>query len=118
MWVYSVTAKTLWKNTGDVVTTRCSSGHDGAKDISQLDDMKDIGPIPRGTWQVLNGFDSVAIGAKTIPLLPLDHAAKKRAGFTLHGNMVKMSQANGIAMPLSIRNKIDKSKDKTILVIE
>lgn len=118
MWVYSVTKKTLWKNSGGVVTSRCNSGHDGATNISALEDMEDIGPIPRGTWQILNGFDSKSAGAKTIPILPLDHKARNRTGFTLHGNIGRIPQANGIAMPLSVRNKIDKSKDKVILIIE
>lgn len=114
MFLYSVTKHTLWDDNGNLLTSSCSSGYDEAANCSRLDDMTDIGPIPCSSWAIFQSFGEDF----DMPLLPLDHGANRRVGFSLHGNCRKKSKRAGIYLPLEIRRRISESGDTLLLVVE
>jgi hypothetical protein len=117
MLVYSVSQGALWYNNGNIATANCYSGYDEARNDSTLDDL-DIGPIPRGTWYMLKGFNSKVLGERCIPLLPLDNLKIIRKGFFIHSSYIHEKRVNGIEVSLSVREKIDGGKDRFLLVIQ
>ena len=119
MFVYSVTACALWQSDGKLISTECASGYGDARNMSRLDDMADIGPIPRGLWCILKPFDSKILGAHVMTLLPFNIVGgNMRAGFSMIGNGKLKAGVNGIGMPMGVRLKVSRSKDTELLVIE
>lgn len=118
MFVYSVAAHCLWSDDGKIITTKGASGYHEASNVSALDDLVDIGAIPLGLWQMLKAYNSRALGGVVIPLLPLNHMARCRMGFSIFGAVRKDKYANGIVLPITARNKLSRSNDKILLVIE
>jgi hypothetical protein len=118
MFVYSITAHSLWDSSGKLLTNKGKSGYGDAINNAYLTALTDIGATPCGLWQILKIYNSTANGALALPLLPLSHNAHNRLNFHIFGSIRADRRANGIVLPVSARLVISRSKYKTILIIE
>ena len=83
------------------------------------EDVRDVGPIPRGEWSIGDPYDDKKKGPIVLPLTPVGHDAHKRTGFLIHGDNKEMnkSASNGcIILSKALREKIAKSGVKKLTV--
>jgi hypothetical protein len=118
-WIYQ-------QSTGDLVRGGrfVSSGYSGSGDgINNpvKEAVPDIGPIPRGEWNIGKAFDHATKGTIVMRLTPKGHKAHGRTGFLIHGDNAKRnrSASNGcIILSKDARDAIAKSHIDRLVVIE
>ena len=120
MWTYSQSTGQLLNPNGAYVATGYS-GFADAKNDSNREQDKNLGPIPRGQWQMIEKFDSASHGPFCIRLWPSsDTDCFNRDGFLVHGDSIKNpgTASHGcIILPRTIREMLWKSADKWIDVV-
>jgi hypothetical protein len=97
------------------------SGREECKNQSDLDCVKNRGPIPKGRWKIGPAFTHPQKGPLCLRLTPLPGTETYgRSGFLIHGDSrtVPGSASEGciILGPL-VRDRIAKSKDKVLEVV-
>lgn len=97
------------------------AGHGLGKNNPEMEDVKNVGPLPKGAYIILSPHDSGNTGPFTMSLMP-DPSNKMygRGGFAIHGDSIKEpgTASNGcIIMPRRVREQIWKSNDKYLEVI-
>jgi len=97
------------------------SGHGLGKNNPEMEDVKNVGPLPRGAYIILSPHDSDHTGPFTMSLIPdPNNQMFGRSGFAIHGDSIKEpgTASNGcIIMPRRVREEIYKSNDKYLEVI-
>jgi hypothetical protein len=69
------------------------SGAPGSVNDSTKEHVKNHGPIPRGVYQMLPPVQSKKVGPMAIPLRPVEHNARGRSAFMIHGDNSKGNQS-------------------------
>ncbi|HIE40528.1 MAG TPA: DUF2778 domain-containing protein [Thiomicrorhabdus sp.] len=117
-WEYSQSTGVLKFNHTKVATGY--AGYGSAKNKSAMQHMKNVGPIPRGEYEIKAPRTSARTGPYVLPLLPVGHNALGRTHFQIHGDsrLNPGTASNGcIIMPRAIREKIWHSGIKKLRVI-
>jgi len=88
MWTYSQSSGALLDASGNLRATGYS-GHGAGLDNGAEQNVRNVGPIPRGLWSIAPPRDSLKHGPYVLPLTP--HAGTDccgRDGFLIHGDEV------------------------------
>ena len=97
------------------------AGHGEGKNNPGMQNVKMIGPLPKGFYTIGKPYDSTRTGQFTLPLTPeLGNEMFGRSDFKIHGdNIIAPGTAsNGcIVLPRVIRNQINACADKRLEVI-
>ena|SRR5271165_1808861 len=121
MWTY----EQISGNMKDALGTLRGIGYSGAppfgKNNPSLQNVKDVGPIPCGTYQLTEPFDSTDHGPYVMGLLPAsENEMFGRSGFLLHGDSMEhpgQASKGCIVMPKVIRESIWQSGDHALQVV-
>jgi hypothetical protein len=119
MWTYAQTG-TLFHN------GRVGSGYSGNEiglNNPLLQDVANVGPIPRGRWTIGEAVDHPRLGPVAMPLTPnIKTETFGRDGFWIHGDSVEFAgleeASHGcIILSRSIREAINSDLDKDLNVV-
>jgi len=116
---YSQNSGTLRQN-GVVIYVGGYSGYGYAKDKPDMESIQDMGPIPRGAWEIGTHFHHPRKGPYTMTLSPYGHDAHGRTNFLIHGenpDNIGNSSEGCIILPLPIRKRIAASGDSSLTVV-
>lgn len=124
-WTYAQTGRQLLDPNGDPAGTGYS-GHDAGYNNHDAQAEKDVGPTPVGRYDIGPSFRHALAGPVTMRLTPsADTDVFGRDGFMIHGDTPEHAQnptarnsaSHGcIILALPIRQRIDSSDDKTMVV--
>lgn len=85
MWTYSQSMGVI--RDGNKLEGEGYSGHDGGLNNGDMESIPDIGPIPRGRWEITHWYPHYeGKGPIVGRLAPIGHDAHGRAGFLIHGD--------------------------------
>ena len=97
------------------------SGHGIGKNNPEMQDVKNVGPIPKGRYQIGEKYDSKHTGPFTIILIPdPKNNMFGRSGFRIHGDSIVApgtASEGCIILSRNIREIIYENKGKYILVV-
>jgi hypothetical protein len=97
------------------------SGHGEGKNNPDMQNVKMVGPIPKGIYYIGEPYNSQKTGPFTLPLTPdPSNEMFGRDAFLIHGDSISEpgTASNGcIILPRSIRKMIYNCTDKTLKVI-
>lgn len=118
-WIYSQeSGKLKW---GDQVIGTGYSGHGDGKNSPAHEDVPNVGPIPRGTYEIGSPFDTETHGPFVMRLSPSGSTYTfGRSGFLIHGDSIKApgtASEGCIILARSIRERIASSQDNQLTVI-
>lgn len=94
------------------------SGADIGKNNSLREGEKDIGPIPRGTYQIRHAHYSRHTGPVSMDLVAMPNTHTfGRSAFLIHGDNLSHTASQGcIIFPRSVREQINSSSDRVLIV--
>lgn len=116
-WEYSQTSGRLSHN-GQVVGYGYSGSSSGRNNAS-LQCVRDVGPIPRGSYRIGRPRNSISTGPHVMDLDPFGHNACGRSGFQIHGDNSTNNASTGcIILSRPIREQISTSGDDTLSVVQ
>jgi Protein of unknown function (DUF2778) len=119
MWIYRQSTGQLLRLAGTGY-----SGHGAGVNQPDLQDVKMVGPIPRGRWTIGPAYSSSEKGALVLPLAPaIDTDTLGRSGFLIHGDLIghvgeNLASEGCIILSHDIRAQIAASGDHDLLVEE
>lgn len=116
-WEYSQTSGDLKFNQSYVGTGY--SGFGLGKNKPNMENVRNIGPIPKGVYRISAPRTSANTGPFVLPLAPVGHNALGRTDFQIHGDSRSNpgSASNGcIIMTRTIREKIWNSGIRKLVV--
>lgn len=117
--IYFQKSGTLIANSGEVICVGYS-GHGEGKNNPDMQHIKSIGPIPRGSYIIGRAYNSANTGPLTIMLSPHpDNEMFGRSNFRIHGDSIKEpgnASRGCIIVPRDIRKKIIAGTDKKLIV--
>jgi len=122
MWLYSQSTGELFADGGLTALAQGYSGHGPGVNDGALDDVPDVGPIPRGKYTIEFPRDTPEHGPYAMPLTP-DPANDMhgRSGFMMHGDLVSgaiLEASKGcIIQPRFARERVWESNDHLLEVI-
>lgn len=97
------------------------SGHGDGVNNPALENIKNVGPIPRGRYLIEGWFNHPELGPFVARLLPCDATNTfGRAGFCVHGDNFAGNHTASegcIIMNRIVRNKIADTKDTVLEVV-
>lgn len=119
-YVYNSSNGTLSKD-GNIIGIGYSGFGEG-KNNPLWEDHPNIGPIPRGTWEIVGEpFDSPEHGPYCLRLAPLPETKTfSRGGFLMHGDSIVhpgLASKGCIIMLHAVRMEVFQSGDKLIQVV-
>lgn len=120
MWIYSQTSGTIWCPAGREVAIGYS-GFGQAKNKPDMETEANLGPIPRGMYEMGKPCHSTRVGPDAIPLTPCQHKAHGRTNLFIHGD--SKSAPGTISKGCLVANKYVRTRMiveqyKLLLVIE
>jgi hypothetical protein len=118
-WLYNQRSGQLRDPQGILCAARGYSGAAPYKNVPEAEVLRDAGPIPKGAYAIAPAVTSR--GPLTLPLLPVGHNACGRTDFRIHGDSrARPGQASTgcIILPRSVRENIDGSADRSLLVVD
>jgi hypothetical protein len=117
-WTYNQTTGSLRDPQGQVVAEDGYSGAGQARNNSTMEQMSNVGPIPRGRYRIGNARHSVHTGAVSMDLRPQTGTNTfGRSAFLIHGDNISHTASNGcIILRRNIREQINSSTDREIVV--
>ena len=96
------------------------SGYRNGKDKPMMEHVRNIGPIPKGEYEIQAPRTSAKTGPYVLPLIPVRHNAHGRTNFQIHGDSIDKpgTASNGcIILNRSIRERIWRSGIRKLIVI-
>lgn len=98
------------------------SGAPGSVNNSNAEGIANVGPIPRGRWQI-GAIEAhhPHLGPNVMSLTPVGHSAHGRSAFYVHGDnaLGNRSASNGcIILGPDIRHRIGRSHDRVLEVVQ
>ena len=97
------------------------SGFAEGKNNPAMQDVHNVGPIPQGTYEIGEPFDTETHGPYVLRLMPTGPTNTfGRAGFLIHGDSVKApgtASEGCIVLPRVVRDAVAKSGDNELKVI-
>ncbi len=128
MWKWDQSAGVLTRNGESVTGGNGYSGAGRGKNNPAMQAARGVGPVPRGIWVIGAPYQSKNTGPFTMPLTARDekpkddiHQPTGRSAFRIHGDSIKNpgTASHGcIILPRFVREKIWKSGDREIEVVE
>lgn len=97
------------------------AGHGQGLNNPKLEMVHNLGPIPKGVWEIGVWFDDKHLGVCVAALRPTDQEVYGRGGFFIHGDNKRMNftASDGcIILDKTLRNAIKASGEKYIKVIQ
>lgn len=119
-WTYQQSTGKLWAPRGRQITVGYS-GHGEGKNSPAHQDIRNVGPIPRGLWRIGPAYDSQRVGPMALPLDPIGHDCCGRTYFRAHGDSAKHpgeASKGCVILGRMIRERINASPDKELMVVE
>ena len=118
-WEYSQSTGRLTHN--GVFIEKGYSGAGSGKDNPNMQHVKNVGPIPRGTYHIGTPRNSSSRGPHVLDLTPYGHNALGRTAFLIHGDSIS-SPGNAsegcIIMSRKTREKVSSSGDNVLEVVQ
>src|ERR1700677_498176 len=120
MWTYTQADGFLYHNGGFVGSGY--SGHPPHVNDPMAENVRGVGPLPRGLWTFGAGQDHGAMGW-ALPLTPDPSTAVfGRSAFWCHGDEIahpgaELASDGCLIMPLAIRQQINADPDKDLEVV-
>lgn len=97
------------------------AGHGEGKNNPEKENVKNIGPLPKGKYKIGEPYNSSNTGNFTLPLTPFpENEMFGRTDFKIHGDSIDQpgTASHGcIIMSKSIREEIHNSTDKILTVM-
>lgn len=125
-WIYSQSKGSLIDHDGKVVANGYAGGNCGknpeGKNNPAMQNVRCVGPLPRGVYTLGNPVPQSHLGPFAIPLTP-EHGNEMfgRSAFYIHGDRTSApgSASEGcIILPRAAREKMWNSEDHTLIVVE
>jgi|SRR5438067_6173148 len=114
-WQYSQRTGNLYRDTVWV-----GAGYSGAgwgRNNPELEEVRNLGPIPRGRYRIGAAHDTADHGPHVMALAPVLHNAHGRTGFLIHGDNSTHTASQGcIILGPHIRSQISESADTELEV--
>ena len=122
MWRYSQSGKLLQQCAGEwKEISQGYSGFGAGKNAPDLQNVPNVGPIPRGLWFILFPRNTDTHGPYVLPLMPAPSTETYgRRGFLIHGDSIHAPGAAShgcIILPRKVREQIWTSGDHQIEVV-
>lgn len=117
-WEYSQQSRTLKHN--GVVVAEGYSGHGAGRNNPDMENVANVGPIPRGRYTIGGAHQDANKGPVVIRLTPFGHNARGRSGFLIHGDNAQgnFSASEGcIILNRAARELISNSGDSMLDVV-
>jgi len=117
-WEYIQSTGVLKFNGAKIETGYAGKGN--GKNKSNMEHMRNIGPIPKGEYEIQFPRTSARTGPYVLPLVPIGHNALGRTDFQIHGDSRSSpgSESNGcIIMGRSTRERIWNSGVRKLIVV-
>lgn len=122
MWVYEQSTGDLSNDAPNTLRARGYSGFGDGKNNPAMESVPDVGPIPRGEYQVGVPHDTDSHGPFVMSLTPLPaNEMFGRSGFLMHGDSVHApgtASKGCIIMPRPVREIVWNSGDHRLQVME
>jgi Protein of unknown function (DUF2778) len=118
-WRYSQTTGQLTLNGHPVAVGY--SGKGPGRNNPQLEQARNVGPIPRGHYRIGPAHAHAAKGPVTMNLTPVGHLAHHRTAFLIHGDSRSHpgdASEGCIILTPAIRRRIAASGDYVLEVVE
>lgn len=94
------------------------SGFSTGRNNPGMEDIPEVGPIPRGKWKIGPAYDDKHLGPTVMHLDPDGHDAHFRTAFRIHGNNITNDASHGcIILTHDIRQMISMSDDRELEVV-
>jgi len=119
MWVYEQFTGALKDSEGNLVSIGYSGAGEG-KNNPSLQNVKDVGPVPQGIYDIDPPRDTQQHGPYAMPLVPMTGDLFERSGFMIHGDSVSAPGAASegcVILLRSVREQIWSSGDHQLQVI-
>lgn len=117
---YNQATGELFDNEGRLIG-KGYAGKGIGKNNPSMEDVKMIGPLPKGIYAIGEPYDSPHTGPFTLPLIPNpSNQMFGRSDFKIHGDNIENpgNASNGcIIFPRAIRMQINASSDKRLEVV-
>ena len=128
MWVYDQSDGRFYHQINNADMGSCTfvaqgySGKAWAKNNPKAENAKSMGPIPKGMWKIGAAYDSKNVGPRAIILEPMEGTRTYgRSAFRIHGDSIRnpgTASRGCIILPRNVRERIIKSSDKILRVVE
>jgi|SRR6185312_8204516 len=119
MFEFSVGKHTLTRN-GETVEggDQCYSGTGPGRNNVEMEDARNVGPIPRGKYRIGPAHDDPERGPCVMALTPMLGTNEfGRSGFLIHGNNAENDASHGcLIAPPMVRDFINASQDRILFV--
>jgi hypothetical protein len=119
MWTYSSTTGRLLNPSGTLIAT-CYSGRGAGLNNPAMENVKCVGPIPRGSYKIGPAYTHPTEGPIVMNLEPIDGTDTfGRSEFHIHGDNQKQNHSASlgcIIAPRFARQLISASTDKELEV--
>jgi len=117
MWTYFQKTGELADEGGEIVATGYS-GHGEGRNNPAMEGVKDVGPIPAGSYAIGSVRDTETHGPVVMPLAHLAGDTFGREGFLIHGDNTRHDASQGcIILPRTVRQAIAESADRMLKVV-
>lgn len=118
-WTYSQRSGAIRSPDGD--TLECGySGKEPCTNVPATEVIKDWGPIPTGSYRILDAVDHETCGPVSLPLEPnAMNSMYSRSNFLIHGDNADHTASTGcIILSRPTRDEISASECRDLLVTE
>jgi hypothetical protein len=116
---YSQKTGNLTTNDGKLIAVGYS-GHGLGKNNPEMESVKNVGPLPKGIYQIGTPYNSTRTGPFTLPLIPdPQNKMYKRSDFKIHGDSLDdpgTASHGCIILQRKVREAIYNGTDKLIEV--
>lgn len=119
MWKYVQSTGDLFNGAGDYVETGYSGANPGGKNDPSKECVKNVGPIPRGYYDIGDETSSPTVVALPLTADDPNYCSPPRDGFLIHGdNSTGTASVGCIIMSKATRIKVRDSGDARLQVVK
>lgn len=117
-WTYDRRAQTLTDPEGNRLATNAYSGNGAGRNNPVMENVRNVGPIPAGTWRIGRARHSPRTGPISMDLTPTRGTnTYGRTAFLIHGDNLTHTASDGcIILSRSVRQQINQSSDRELVV--
>ena len=118
-WVYHQGTGALVYNDETVATGY--AGANAGRNNPAAEALRNIGPIPRGSYEIGRPRNTARRGPHAMDLTPSGHNALGRTEFMIHGDSIAnpgQASEGCIVLPRNARERISGSGDNVLVVVE